>query len=111
MTCLVISVNNELVCTAGSSIPSRIEATVNVSTGSYSGVPTEELVILSLVGVDETSVFHWPRKELRLGDTVTIQVVERQIADTPVQNPALVAATEQLERATYLRLKQKFDPA
>lgn len=115
MIALVVSVNGQRVCTVGVGDSGVISAHVNWV--GRAGEPGD--LDLGIGGLDSRTDEHirWPRPpEIKVGDTVTIQVIETDIVDTPTdrKTPAQLREEErefltEMEREHQARILRKID--
>src|SRR5258706_265531 len=75
---------------------------------------------LTLYDADRISYhFRWPRKDLAVGSSVTVKIIETSSADPPVnryrsdrevqENPFTEEEWKQMRHDDYLKLKQEFE--
>lgn len=115
MIALVVSVNGERVGTIGVGDSGVISAHV-----SWSGHPGQpDSLDLGIGGLDSRTDEHirWPEPpEIKVGDTITIQVIETDTVDTPTdrKTPAQLRQEEEeflteMEREHQARVDRKID--
>ncbi len=115
MICLEVSINGEKPCIAGIAAPSTVEAQVTCQLDLGGEDPEDlpaKLIILTVTGASEVlqEVVSWPRAILKVGDQVSIRVIECSTIDEPVKrdNTSMKDLANR-ERALYERLKLKFE--
>ena len=115
MIAFQVTVNGSAVCTAGmndfgvvSAIMTWVRRTPDKSAD---GKSIEEELTFDIGGLDSTAGEHlkWVKTELRVGDTVTIGIVDIDEVDAPgerrKEDPEAVAKAQ---RRYYERLKQEY---
>jgi hypothetical protein len=115
MIALVVSVNGQRVCTIGVGDSGVVSA--HVTWVGRAGEPGD--LDLGIGGLDSRTDEHirWPRPpEIKVGDTVTIQVIETEIVDTPTdrKTPAQLREEErefltEMEAEHQARILRKID--
>ena len=121
MTCFEVSVNGERLCRAGVGefgVLSAMTSWVRRRDPPPSDVEDwrEEELVLDVGGLHaggrggDDEHRRWPGRPLKLGDVVTIQVIENETCDEPESRTTVVKREEaERQRQQYLRLKEKFE--
>ena len=115
MIAFVVSVNGQRVCTIGVGDSGVLGA--HVSWSGHSGVPGN--LDLGIGGLDSRTDEHirWPDPpEIKVGDSITIQVIETEMVDTPTdrKTPAQLREEErqfltEMEAEHQDRIRRKID--
>jgi hypothetical protein len=118
MICLEILINGSPLCTAGLGVPGSVKAFIawilRHSQEDLSGTPgtSDESLGIEVSGNiwQPEELVRWPHAQLKVGDEITIRLVERQSADEPIDRRRVdAAATHNFLRGQYKRLKQLFE--
>ena len=113
MLCFEISVNGEKLCTAGvgeSGVLTSILSWVQAQPEKSQEGIREEKLYLSASGLKDDEHSEWLRQKVKVGDEVTLRIIEATMPDEPQRTYRIDPETEKQQRRDYYeRCKREFE--